>query len=102
MYAIRSYYANQPIKEQLSQNYVLPNTPYYNFCDSLKQEIDEEKLNETYKEEHIGFFAFEENLTQEFLKNIYEIYQTFPQLKFVLFYFEEEQKLNCEKSYNFV
>jgi len=89
--------SNQPIKEQLSQNYVLPNTPYYNFCDSLKQEIDEEKLNETYKEEHIGFFAFEENLTQEFLKNIYEIYQTFPQLKFVLFYFEEEQKLNCEK-----
>jgi hypothetical protein len=88
---------NLQLKEQLSQNYILPNTPYYKFCDSLKQQIDEEKLNETYKKEHIGFFAFEENLTQEFLKNIHEIYQTFPQLKFVLFYFEEEQKQNCEK-----
>jgi|GEM_PF-3294135 len=86
-----------PLKEQIKQNYILPNTLYNKFCDSLKEKIDEEKLNKSYKKEHIGFFAFDENITTDFVKNIYEIHNTFPQLKFVVFYFEEKQKQHFQE-----
>lgn len=80
------------IKETLEQNYILPTTPYYSFANSLKEPIDDEKLNKSYKKENIGFFAFEENLTKEFVQTIVDIYKKFPQLKFVAFYFDEKQK----------
>ena len=84
------------IKESLEQNYILPTTPYYSFANSLKEPIDDEKLNKTYKKEQIGFFAFEENLTKEFVQSIVDIYNAFPQLKFVAFYFDAKQKEKFE------
>lgn len=84
------------IKDIIKQNFILPNTSYYKFCQTLKEEIDIEKLKTLHTKNQIGFFAFEENLTKEFIKNILEMYVNFNEFKFVIFYFEEKQKKQFE------
>lgn len=83
------------LKEKLLQN-KLPNNSYYSFAQNLNN-VDEEKLLELHKKEHIGFFGFEENLTKEFVGNIYEIAKKFPNLRFSCFYFTEKLKKKFEK-----
>lgn len=83
------------LKEKLLQN-KLPNSSYYSFAQSLNN-IDEDKLLELHKKEHIGFFGFTDNLTKEFVENIYEIAERFPNLRFSCFYFTEKQKKKFEK-----
>ncbi|RXJ66625.1 hypothetical protein CRV08_12410 [Halarcobacter ebronensis] len=87
------------LKNSIKENKIAPSTTYYEFCDSLKEEIDIEKLNKTYKKEHIGFFAFEDNLTKEFIDNIFTIHNTFKELKFVAFYFNEKQKEKFQETF---
>ncbi|RXK13592.1 hypothetical protein CP965_07280 [Halarcobacter mediterraneus] len=89
---------NTSLKGKLSLN-KLPNSRYYNFVQSLNN-VDEEKLRELYKKEHIGFFAFEENLTKYFVENIHEIANRFPNLKFSCFYFTEKQRKRFEKVFS--
>lgn len=85
------------LRERIKKDEILVNSAYYSFCESLKDDIDQEKLNKSHKKEHIGFFAFDDNLTKKFIESIFEIHKNFKNIKFVAFYFEEEQKIRYQK-----
>ncbi len=74
----------------LKENFILSNTSYFEFANSLKDDIDKDLVNEKYLKEHIGFFAIKENLQQEFVNKLVEICNKFPNVKFSAFYFDEE------------
>ena len=87
------------IKDLLQNNYVLPNNNYFTFANEIKEKINNIELLEDYKEEFIGFFAFEENLSKHFISNIFKIAKVFPNAKFTIFYFNEEQKKRAVYSF---
>ncbi len=78
------------LTKEIRNSFILPNTKYFEFANSLKFDIDKDLLNEKYLKEHIGFFAIKENLQQEFVNKIVEICNKFPNIKFSVFYFDEE------------
>ncbi|RXJ82216.1 6-hydroxymethylpterin diphosphokinase MptE-like protein [Arcobacter sp. F2176] len=78
------------LANNLKENFTLSNTSYFEFANSLKEDIDKDLFNEKYLKEHIGFFAIKENLQQEFVNKIVEISNKFPNIKFSAFYFDEE------------
>lgn len=88
------------LKDIIEENYFIPNSSYYKFCETFKYEINFDKLNSSYKKNHVGFFGFEENLTKYLIKNIYEMANNFPELNFVCFYFEEREKIQCQKVFS--
>ncbi|PLY08696.1 MAG: hypothetical protein C0626_12670 [Arcobacter sp.] len=77
------------LTKKIKHNFVLPNTKYFEFANSLKFDIDKDLLNEKYLKEYIGFFAIKENLQQEFVNKIVEICNKFQNVKFSVFYFDE-------------
>ena len=62
------------------------------FKNSLKATIDNERLENLYEKNAIGFLATKENLEDEgFVNYIKELLVKFPQVKFKAFYFNSEQ-----------
>lgn len=78
------------LANSIKNNFALPNTSYFDFANSLKDDFDDELLRIKYLKDHIGFFALKENLQQEFIKHISDMCNKFPNLKFSVFYFDEE------------
>ncbi|WP_419766197.1 MAG: 6-hydroxymethylpterin diphosphokinase MptE-like protein [Arcobacter sp.] len=78
------------LAKKIKDDFILPNTKYFEFANSLKFNIDKDLLNEKYLKEHVGFFAIKENLQQEFVNKIVEICNKFPNVKFSVFYFDDE------------
>jgi hypothetical protein len=78
------------LANNLKENFTLSNTSYFEFANSLKDDIDKDLLNEKYLKEHIGFFAIKENLQSDFIKHIIDICNKFPNIRFSAFYFDEE------------
>jgi hypothetical protein len=70
----------------------------YEFMATLYDEIDEERLKNSYCKNAIGFLAVEENLNdKDFIDYIKELYVRFPQITFKALYFSDEQKNIIEK-----
>ncbi|WP_428024402.1 6-hydroxymethylpterin diphosphokinase MptE-like protein [Arcobacter sp.] len=78
------------LAKDIEKEFMLPNSNYYVFGNSLKDNIDTDLLKEKYLKEHIGFFAFKENLQKDFINHIINICNKFPNIKFSVFYFDEE------------
>jgi len=78
------------LAKKVEEDFILPSNNYFKFANSLKDEIDKDLLNQKYLKEHIGFFALKENLQQEFVNHVVNICNKFPNIKFSVFYFEDD------------
>lgn len=92
-------FKNQETQENLQNSpYELINEthPKFNemaFLNSLNNPIDEEKIKILYCQNSIGFFATKENLENEnFVAYIKNLYRRLSNIKFKVFYFNEEEK----------
>ena len=73
----------------------------YIFKKSLENPINEQRIENLYMKDCIGFLAVKENLEdKDFINYIKELYIKFPQVTFKAFYFNNRQKKLLEKYFS--
>lgn len=90
-------FENFKLSEKIKHSYILPNNNYFEFANTLKEEVLNTNFNNSFLKEHIGFLATKENLEKNFIHNLSNIYINFPNIKYSLFYFEETDLINFKK-----
>lgn len=88
---------NLNLSKKIKHNYILPNKNYFEFANNLKEEVLNTNSIDDFLKEYIGFLATKENLEKSFIHNLSNIYINFPNIKYSLFYFEEEDLVNYKK-----
>jgi len=73
----------------------------YMFLSTIYNNLDEERLKNSYTQNSIGFVAVEENLhDNNFLSYIKNLYKTFPQTRFKAFYFNTNHLENLSEIFH--
>lgn len=89
--------------EKIKDEFIIPQTAYFSFINYLKT-IDFDKRNfKDYKKNVIGFFASSENIKNlQFVDYILKIQNMFSNCKFIIFYFDEKERILAQKTFFFL
>jgi hypothetical protein len=88
---------NISLLKEIKENFILPNSNYFEFSNNLKEDVLNSVPIDNFLKGYIGFLATKENLEKNFIQNLSNIIVNFTNLKYSLFYFEEDDLTNYKK-----